>query len=217
MAIELYVFPPSPRAFKVLAVANHLGLDYELRFLDLPKGTHKTPQYAALNPNVRMPTLKDGDYVLWESNAIGQYLAGKKPDAGLLPRDERARLDVTRWQFWDLAHWDPTCAVFAFEYVAKPLFRGIKEPDMAAIEKATELFHRTAEVLNGQLKGKRFVTGDALTLADFSLGPPMNFAEMAHYPIERYGEIKRWYATLRALPAWQKTLAQSALPAANAA
>jgi glutathione S-transferase len=217
MTIELYVFPPSPRAFKVLAVANHLGLDYELRFLDLPKGTHKTPQYAALNPNVRMPTLKDGDYVLWESNAIGQYLAGKKPDAGLLPRDERARLDVTRWQFWDLAHWDPTCAVFAFEYVAKPLFRGIKEPDMAAIEKATELFHRTAEVLNGQLKGKRFVTGDALTLADFSLGPPMNFAEMAHYPIEPYGEIKRWYATLRALPAWQKTLAQSALPAANAA
>jgi len=217
MTMELYVFPPSPRAFKVMAVANHLGLDYEIRFLDLPKGAHKTPQFAALNPNVRMPTLKDGDYVLWESNAIGQYLAGKKPDAGLLPRDERARLDVTRWQFWDLAHWDPACAVFAFEYVAKPLFRGIKEPDMAAIEKGTEMFHRAAAVLNSQLKGKRFVTGDALTLADFSLGPPMNFAEMAHYPIEPYGEIKRWHATLRALPAWQKTLAQSALPAANAA
>jgi glutathione S-transferase len=217
MTIELYVFPPSPRAFKVLAVANHLGLDYEIRFIDLPKGAQKNPQYAALNPNMRMPTLKDGDYVVWESNAIGQYLAGKKPDAGLLPRDERARLDVTRWQFWDLAHWDPACAVFAFEYVAKSLFRGIKEPDMAAIEKGTEMFHRAAAVLNSQLKGKRFVTGDALTLADFSLGPPMNFAEMAHYPIEPYGEIKRWYATLRALPAWQKTLAQSALPAANAA
>jgi glutathione S-transferase len=217
MTIELYVFPPSPRAFKVLAVANHLGLDYEIRFIDLPKGAQKNPQYAALNPNMRMPTLKDGDYVVWESNAIGQYLAGKKPDAGLLPRDERARLDVTRWQFWDLAHWDPACAVFAFEYVAKPLFRGIKEPDMAAIEKGTEMFHRAAAVLNSQLKGKRFVTGDALTLADFSLGPPMNFAEMAHYPIEPYGEIKRWYATLRALPAWQKTLAQSALPAATAA
>ncbi len=62
MTIELYVFPPSPPAFKVMAVANHLGLDYEIRFLDLPKGTHKTPQYAALNPNMRMPTLKDGDY-----------------------------------------------------------------------------------------------------------------------------------------------------------
>src|SRR5262249_60383627 len=95
-------------------------------------------------------------------------------------------------------------------------FRGIKEPDMAAIEKGTELFQRAAEVLNGQLKGKRFVTGDALTLADFSLGSAMNFAEMAHYPIEPYGEIKGWYATVPALPAWQKTLAQYGLAPATA-
>jgi hypothetical protein len=45
----------------------------------------------------------------------------------------------------------------------------------------------------------------------------MKLADMAHYPIEPYGEIKRWYATLSALPAWQKTLAQSAMPAASAA
>src|SRR5215831_4974016 len=217
MTIELYVFPPSPRAFKVLAVANHLGLDHEIRFLDLPKGAHKTPQYAALNPNVRMPTLKDGDYVLWESNAIGQYLAGKKPDAGLLPQDERGRLDVARWQFWDMAHWDPVCAVFAFEYVAKPIVLGIGEPDMAAIAKGTEAFHRVAKVLDGQLKGKKFVTGDTLTLADFALGPAMNLAEIAHFPVEPYGEIKRWYRTLSALPVWQKTQAQCAMPTATAA
>jgi glutathione S-transferase len=217
MAIELYVFPLSPRAFKVMAVANHLGLDWTLRFIDLPKDAHKTPEYAALNPNMRMPTLKDGDYVLWESNAICQYLAAKQPESGLLPGDERARLDVTRWQFWDLAHWDPTCAVFAFEYVAKPLVLGISEPDMAAIAKGTDAFHRVAKVLDGQLKGKRFVTGDTLTVADFSLGAAMKFADMAHYPVEPYGEIKRWYATLCALPAWQKTLAQTAMPAASAA
>ena len=115
MSIELYVFPPSPRAFKTMAVANHLGLEWTLRPLDLRKGEHMTPQYGALNPNMRMPTLKDGDYVLWESNAICQYLASKKPESGLLPKDERARFDVTRWQFWDLAHWDPACAVFAYE------------------------------------------------------------------------------------------------------
>jgi glutathione S-transferase len=62
MSIEIYAFPPSPRAFKVMAVANYLGLDWTLRMLDLPKGGHKTPQYEALNPNLRMPTLKDGDY-----------------------------------------------------------------------------------------------------------------------------------------------------------
>jgi glutathione S-transferase len=217
MAIELYVFPPSPRAFKVMAVANHLGLDCELRLVDLRKGDQKGPQYAALNPNMRMPTLKDGDFVLWESNAIAQYLAGRKPQSGLLPRDERARLDVIRWQFWELAHWDPACAVFAFEYVVKPRLLGIDEPDTAAVGKATENFHRAAKVLDGQLKGRRFVTGEALTLADFSLGSAMILAEMARYPVEPYGEIKRWYAGLSALPAWQKTQAQSAMPAASAA
>lgn len=217
MTIELYVFPPSPRAFKVMAVANHLGLDYEIRFVDLRKGDQKAPQYAALNPNMRMPTLKEGDYVLWESSAIAQYLAAKKPDSGLLPQDERRRLDVMRWQFWEHAHWDPACAVFAFEYVAKPIVLGINEPDMIAIAKGTEAFHRAAKVLDGHLKNKRFVTGDTLTLADFGMGSAMILAEMAHYPIEPYGEIKRWYATLSALPAWQKTRAQSAMPAANAA
>jgi glutathione S-transferase len=67
---ELYVFPPSPRAFKVMAIANHLGIEPTLHVLDLIKGEQKSPRYAALNPNMRMPTLRDGNYVLWESNAI---------------------------------------------------------------------------------------------------------------------------------------------------
>jgi len=82
MTIEIYAFPPSPRAFLVMAVANHFGLDWTLHTIDLLKGDQKTPPYATLNPNMRMPTLRDGDYVLWESNAIAQYLALKKPESG---------------------------------------------------------------------------------------------------------------------------------------
>lgn len=216
MSIELYVFPPSPRAFKVMALANHLGLDWTLRMVDLRKGEQKSPDYAALNPNMRMPTLKDGDFVLWEANAILQYLASKRPESGLLPTDERARLDVTRWQFWDLAHWESAAAVFIFEYVAKQLVRGAGEPDMAAIAKATEPFHRAARVLDGQLQGRKFVTGDTLTVADFSLGAGLNLAEMAHLPVEPYAQIKRWFATLSALPAWQRTRAQAMARAAAA-
>jgi glutathione S-transferase len=217
MTIELYVFPPSPRAFKVMAVANHLGLDTTIHFVDLLKGNHKTPEYSALNPNMRMPTLKEGDYVLWESGAIAQYLAGKKPESGLLPRDERGRLDVTRWQFWDVCHWDPGCSVYIVENVVKPIVLKSGEPDQAAITKAGENFHRAAKVLDDQLRGKKFITGETLTLADFSIGASMNLADMAHYPVAQYGEIKRWYASLRALPAWQKTLGQCAMPAAAAA
>jgi glutathione S-transferase len=200
-----------------MAVANYLGIDWTLRPVDLVKGEHKSREFAALNPNMRMPVLKDGDYVLWESNAISQYLASKKPGSGLLPTDERARIDVTRWQFWDLAHWDPACATFVFEYVVKPLVRTNGEPDMVAIARGIEAFHRVADVLNGHLKGMKYVTGDMLTLADFSLGSAMTLSQLAHYPIAPYDEIKRWYSTLNALPAWQKTLAQCAVPAAAAA
>src|SRR5262245_29011357 len=217
MTIELYVFPPSPRAFKVMALANYLGLDTVTRFIDLPKGEQNNPEFAALNPNKRMPVLKDGDYVLWESGAIMQYLAGKKPESGLLPSDERGRLNVTRWQFWDVAHWDPSCAVFLFENLVKPVVLKSGEPDQAALAKGAELFHRAAGVLDAQLKDKRFVIGDKLTVADFSLGAPLHYADMARLPLASYPEIKRWHASLCALPAWQKTLAQSALPAAAAA
>jgi len=209
MAIELYVFPPSPRAFKVMAVANHLDLDWTLHFIDLIKGDHKTPQFAALNPNMRIPTLKDGDFVLWESNAICQYLAAKRPESGLMPKDDRGRADVTRWQFWDTAQWDRACVTYIFEYIAKPRLMKGGEPDLAAVAQGAEPFHRAAKVLDGQLKGRKFVTGDTLTVADFSLGAPLNYAEMAHLPIEAYAEIRRWFAALSALPAWQKTLAQS--------
>jgi len=217
MTIELYVFPPSPRSFKVMAVANYLGLDWTPRFVDLAKGDQKAPHYAELNPNMRAPTLKDGDYVLWESNAIGQYLASKRPESGLMPKGEHGRIDVTRWQFWDLAHWDPACATLIFEYVVKPHIVKAGEPDPAMVAKGTEMFHRVAKVLDGQLRNKKFVTGDTLTLADFSLGTALIYAEMAHLPLAPYSEIRRWHDALSAIPAWQKTVTQSALPATAAA
>jgi len=94
--MKLHVAPPSPRAFKVLAVARHLDLDFDLCPVDIPKGANLTPEFAALNPNKKMPVLADDGFVLWESNAIMQYLAAKRPDGGLLPADARGRADVAR-------------------------------------------------------------------------------------------------------------------------
>jgi len=155
--------------------------------------------------------------VLWESNAIMQYFAGRKPQAGLLPADERGRLDVTRWQFWDLAHWDPAIETLLFENFVKPNFMGITDYDTAGDAKATERFHRAAAVLDGQLKGKAYVTGESLTLADFALGSPLHYAAQGRFPLEPYGEIRRWHASLMTLPAWQKAIQQGALPDRSAA
>jgi len=206
MSLKLHVFPPSPRAFKVQAAANHLGLDYELCFVNLAKGDQKRPEHLAINPNGKMPVLEEDGFALWESNAILHYLAGKKPGSGLLPLDERGRADVMRWLFWDSAHWDAACAILVFEHLVKPMFgRGGADP--VEVAKGEERFQQCAKVLDALLKGRKFICGDKLTLADFSIGASLILAEQAKLPLVPYAEIKRWYAGLTALPCWQKTLA----------
>jgi len=75
--MKLYVLPPSPRAFKVIALKNHLGLDCEMHIVDLGKGDQLTPEYAAMNPNKKMPVLEDDGFVLWESNAGSRRALGR--------------------------------------------------------------------------------------------------------------------------------------------
>jgi glutathione S-transferase len=143
--------------------------------------------------------------VLWESNAILQYLAAKKPESGLLPTEARARADVARWVCWDLANWDPACATLIFEHLVKKLLN-IGEPDPKEIARGHERFQTVAQVLDAQLKDRKYITGDKLTIADIAIGAPLNLAPRADIPLERYANIKRWYAALCELPAWRKTL-----------
>ncbi|HZP44770.1 MAG TPA: glutathione S-transferase family protein [Candidatus Binataceae bacterium] len=207
--MKLYVFLRSPRAFNVMAVANHLGLDYEIEGLNPAKGEHLTPQYAAINPNKRIPTLVEDGFIVWEANAITQYMASKKPEAGLLPADLRQRADVARWQFWSASSWENACGLMAFERVVKKLL-GLGDPDPARVKEGEELFHKYAQVLNDHLKGRACLVGDRPTLADFAIAPWLNFAELGSFPVAPYGELKRWHAAFMALPACQKAL--SAVP-----
>ena len=205
MSLVIHAFPASPRAFKVLAIANHLGLDHTMTFVDLTKRDQHKPEFAALNPNRRMPVMEDGDFVLWESNAIAQYLASKKPESGLLPKDERARAVVNQWMFWESTTFDPACAILIFERFVKGMFGG-GEADPVEEAKGVEKFNAAAKILNAGLKGREFLCGP-LTVADFSVASDLIMAERARLPLEDYPEIRRWYGALSALPAWQKTLA----------
>jgi len=204
MKLTLHVFPPSPRAFKVLVVAHHLGLDYELALCDLTKGDQKSAAYTVINPNQRMPSLEEGDFRLWESNAIIQYLATKKPESGLLPAEERGRADVARWQFWESTTWDPACAILVFERVIKAFF-GRGAPDPTEVEKGLQRFHHAAKVLDAHLRGRTYICGNRLTLADFAIAADLTMTVPAQLPLESYGEIRRWAAILADLPAWQRT------------
>src|ERR1700751_1943163 len=104
--MRLYLFPPSTRVLAIVALKNHRSLECEFNPIDLGRDDQLTPEYVALNPNKKMPTLTDGEFVLWESNAILFYMAAKCPDGGLWPSDTKGQADVLRWLAWQSAHWD---------------------------------------------------------------------------------------------------------------
>jgi glutathione S-transferase len=213
MTLKLHVFPLSPRAFKVLLVAEHLQVPYEFCLCDLTKGDQKSAAFTAINLNQKMPALEEDGFKLWESNAIIQYLASKKPDV-LLPLNERARADVSRWMFWESTTWDPAVATLAFERVVKGLF-GLGGPDPARVEDGERKFHVAAGVLNTHIMGRDYICGDTLSLADFSIAAALSIAEPAQLPLQPYAELRRWAARITELAAWRAVRAMQR-PAAAA-
>lgn len=212
--MKIHAFPLSPRSFKVLFVANHLRLDYQFCFCDLTKGAQKQTAYTAVNLNQKAPALEDGDFTLWESNAIVQYLASKKPGE-LSPLDDRGRCDVLRWQFWESTTWDAALAILAFERFVKGAF-GMGPPDQAEVEKGLVKFNAAARILEAHLRDRNFVAGDRLSLADFSIASGLILTQSAQLPLEAYAEIRRWAAQMAELPAWKDTLAMQRAPASAA-
>jgi glutathione S-transferase len=205
--MKLYVMPPSPRAFKVIALKKHLGIECETQFVDLGKGDQLTPEYAAMNPNKKMPMLEDDGFVLWESNAILFYLASKKPERGLWPSDLRAQADVIRWLAWESAHWDAeSLGMVGYEKVSRVVLHRPGSADPALIMRGEENFARFAEVLDTSLKGRKWLVGATPTIVEFAIGAWIPVASRLELPIAKYPEIVRWYEGVAALPGWRESM-----------
>ena len=200
--LTFYTFPPSMNCRKVQAVINYLDIEVETQVVDLSKGKTREREYLALNPNGRLPALKDGDFILWESGAICQYLVEAYGDNRLWASDARTRADITRWTCWQLAHWQPAAGALIWEHVAKPYF-GAGEPDPAQIDKGTEQFHVVAGVLDKHLAGRRFIVGDGVTLADIAIGAALMYTKEARLPLEPYLNIRAWSARLDEVEGWK--------------
>ena len=211
--MKLYGFPPSPRTWQARAVAAHLGIPLEFEFIDLTKGAQHAPEYRALNPSGRAPVLVDGDFKLWETAAIAQYLASQKPNT-LWPDDARTRADIMRWQSWQIAHWSgDACEPLLVERIVKQILKA-GPPDEVVVARALEAFHREAKVLETHLSKQRWLVGDGITLADFAVAPTLFYAERAALPLADYPKIREWFGRVAALPCWGETAPQA--PAAAA-
>jgi glutathione S-transferase len=197
--MKLYYFDTlAPR--KVCAAAKYLQVPVEYVYVDLTKGEHRSPPYLALNPNGKVPTLVDGERTLWEADAIMCALAART-GSDLWPHDAR-QIEVIRWFSWNSQHFNRAGGALYFENMVKPRFR-LGNPDAAEVERALQDFRGYAAILDDHLRGKRWLLGDSLTLADFSVAGVLPFAEGSHMPLREFPEVSRWYDQLNAIEAWR--------------
>jgi len=208
--MKLYYFETlNPR--KACAVAKYLGSPVEFARVDIGKGENKTPGYLAINPNGKVPALTDGDAKIWEANAIMAYLS-RAAGSDLWPRDDR-QIEVTRWLSWNADHFTRHAGALYFQHIIKPLFLRA-EPDPKAVEEATGFFRQFAQVLNDHLRGRKFLLGDTLTIADFSVAVTLPYAEKARIPVGGFPEIERWHGRLNELSAWREPFPKAEASAA---
>jgi glutathione S-transferase len=217
--IRLYVLPPSPRAIKVIALNNFLGLGAQVRALDYFQADHLKPEFARLNPNKRQPVLEEDGWVLWESNAILFFLAAKAADSGVWPSAPRDQADVMRWLSWESSHWDPAWDILITERIKKQVFvtrdsgrrteGTATEPrpaDPARVAEGTGYVGELSQILDTHLASRRWVVGDRPTIADFALASWIPTAKPAGVSLENFKAIAHWYAAVASLPGWRDAL-----------
>ena len=185
---------------KVLWCAEELALPYEREEAGGAFGVVDTPQYRALNPNGRVPLIEDGDFVLWESNAIVRYLAARYgSDTSWYQRDVCVRAQADKWMDW-------TTSTFAGPF--RDLFWGMlrtpaEQQDWVLINGASKTCAELLSIVDQALSEKPYLSGDEIGMGDIPLGSFIYaWFEM---PIERPSmpHLEAWYERLKLRPCYR--------------
>lgn len=175
-----------------------LGLEAHRLDIGHKYGGNDTPEFLAMNPNGKVPVLKDGDdEPLWESSAIMRYLASRYGDAPFWPKDIAKRAQVDKW-----AEWAKINIGLNF---SRPIFWPVvrtppKDVDHAAVEKAIDALGKQFDIAEARLAAHRFLAGDDFTLADIQFGHVLY--RYFDIPITRpeHKAVRRYYDALTERP-----------------
>lgn len=169
--------------------------------LDLPfEHVEDDPHLLARNPNGLVPVIRDGDFVLWESNAICRYLAGTRLRQSLLPAEPRARALVEQWMDWQATELNSAWR-YAFYGLVR---RSPVHTDAAEIERSLVRWHECMGILDRHFaEGGQFITGEFFTLADVVVG--LSTHRWLTSPIERphLDALHGYYQRLSVRPAFR--------------
>ena len=218
MTIEIYWGSGSPNSWRVLLAAEALRLPYESKLLEFSKGEHRTPEFLALNPRGKVPVLRDGGFVLYESLAILQYLdrLGSGALYGSTPREVAVTHRI----------------IAEFEcYVREPLTRVARHllvaggapatPQTPTVEQAVaanDAVRIELATLSGLLEKRQWLAGERFGAADAAIYPfarllsravskaEARARELSLFPFfDAFPELDRWFARVEELPGYERT------------
>jgi glutathione S-transferase len=160
------------RAPRCLWAAEEAGIEYQHIPTDHREGEASTPEFLAINPNGRIPTMVDGDLVLCESMAINLYLAQKYGGA-LWPASDADQALATQWSFWAMTEIEPSIIKILVQFIRV----SEEDRDFDVIKAADEDMQRPLKVLEAHLADRDYLLGSSFTIADINLGSVMALAE----------------------------------------
>lgn len=199
MAISLYYTFGSAPCHAVMFTAKILGIELDLKFLDLDKKEQFEPAFLKLNPQHTIPTIVDGEFILWDSKAIMIYLVeryGKESSPPLYPSDPQAKAVVNQRLFFDMGTLYQRFAdlYYPLLFVGAPF-------DDERFKKLQEAF----SFLDGFLENNDYVAGEKLTLADVSIVTTVSVAEACNFDITKYPNVVVWYDKIKLIPGYAET------------
>jgi len=184
---DFYYMPLSAPCRSGMLTAKAVGVDLNMKKLDLFAGEQNKPEFLAINPQHCVPTLVDGDFTLWESRPICSYLASQYgKDDSLYPSDVKTRATIDRLMYFDMG-----TLYFRFgEYVYPVMFRGEDKADPEKLEK----LHEALGWLNGFLEGHDYAVGNNITVADHTLVATVSTCESTGIDISKHANVTAWLA-----------------------
>ncbi|MDP3660258.1 glutathione S-transferase N-terminal domain-containing protein [Phenylobacterium sp.] len=208
--IDLHYWP-TPNGHKITIALEEMGLAYEIKPVNIGRGDQFKPEFLAISPNNRMPAIVDPDgpgsqpISVFESGAILQYLGRKT--GKLYPADERARVAVDEWLFWQMGGLGPMLGqAHHFRGYAPTMTSDQRHIGYGAIRYTNEA-HRLYGVLNRRLEGRDYLAGD-YSIADIASWPWTSTWAMQGINLEEFPNVQAWRARIETRDAVKRALAK---------
>nr|WCC58235.1 glutathione S-transferase [Pharsalia antennata] len=194
MAPIIYGFKVSPPVRASLMTIQALGIEVEFQEVSAVKGDLLKPEYLKLNPLHTVPSLRDGEFGIWDSHVINAYLVGKYgKDDSLYPKDLQKRSVVDQRMYFDVG--------ILFTRLRAAVFPILRQGAKSVDKKTTADVNDAYNSLETLLERSTYVAGEQLTIADFSIVTTLTTANIL-VPIasNRFPKISEWLAKMQALP-----------------